>query len=290
MKELIYIMGSARSGTTLLDLILGNSSDIFSAGELNRFPKRDGIPPGRENAPEKARFWKAIKEEVEQQTDLREVYALAENYEYHKGIFKLLSGKPGAARYRLYQHYLRTFFRSLFQKVDEKYIIDSSKYPLRAYHLSGTIEEFKYCIYIKKDPVDVMYSFQKKGIEQPSKHWFLVNLYLIWVHFLARFVIRRLKKRGIKVVTVKYNDLVEQPLETVDHIQQSLQINLSGTKQLILNGGTFTTGNLFDGNRIRLKNEIRLEQPKQHAEKRGLKDHIIYFSNWFWWKEKMYES
>lgn len=289
MKQLIYIMGSARSGTTLLDLILGNSARVFSAGELNRFPKRGGIPPGRHASDEKALFWNKIKTGIGEQVNLREVDMLTEKYEYHKGIFQLFR-RTQTPRYRRYQKFLRSFFYTLFQNVEEEYIIDSSKYPLRAYHLSGTIEEFRYCIYIKKDPVDVMNSFQKKGVEQPSKHWFLVNLYLIWVHFLARLVTGKLKKRGIKIVTVNYNDLVERPCETIDHIQQSLNINFSAVKQLIIQEGAFSTGNLFDGNRIRLKDSIRLERQQQYIGKRGLKDHIIYFSNWFWWKEKIYGS
>ena len=45
MQKIVYIMGAGRSGTTLLDIMLGNNPGIFSAGELNRFPVRDGIPP-----------------------------------------------------------------------------------------------------------------------------------------------------------------------------------------------------------------------------------------------------
>ena len=43
-SNIIYIIGSGRSGTTLLDILLGNGNNIFSAGELNRFTKRNGIP------------------------------------------------------------------------------------------------------------------------------------------------------------------------------------------------------------------------------------------------------
>ena len=35
MPTLIKICGAARSGTTMLDLMLGNASDAFSCGEVN---------------------------------------------------------------------------------------------------------------------------------------------------------------------------------------------------------------------------------------------------------------
>ncbi len=42
--KIIYIIGAGRSGTTLLDIILGNEDSFFSSGELNRYLKREGIP------------------------------------------------------------------------------------------------------------------------------------------------------------------------------------------------------------------------------------------------------
>ena len=38
-------MGAGRSGTTLLDILLGNGDGFVSCGELNRFPRHQGHPP-----------------------------------------------------------------------------------------------------------------------------------------------------------------------------------------------------------------------------------------------------
>ena len=46
-KTLIYIIGAGRSGTTLLDIVLGNNENTISLGEINRYYKRNGIPPKR---------------------------------------------------------------------------------------------------------------------------------------------------------------------------------------------------------------------------------------------------
>ena len=58
--KIIYILGSGRSGTTLLDILLGNEPSFFSAGELNRIPKLDFHPhdPRDELV---LKFWEEVK-------------------------------------------------------------------------------------------------------------------------------------------------------------------------------------------------------------------------------------
>ena len=64
MNKLIYIIGSGRSGTTLLDILLGNAKDSFSAGELNRFTTRNGIPPKRDESSLENKFWRNVREKL----------------------------------------------------------------------------------------------------------------------------------------------------------------------------------------------------------------------------------
>ena len=57
-KKIIFIMGAGRSGTTILDIALGNADGVFSCGELNRYPVRKGIPTGFHKMPDRGIFWK----------------------------------------------------------------------------------------------------------------------------------------------------------------------------------------------------------------------------------------
>ena len=59
-KKIIYIMGAGRSGTTLLDIVLGNQNTMFSCGEINRFAIRNGNPPLVKDQI-KLKFWRKIK-------------------------------------------------------------------------------------------------------------------------------------------------------------------------------------------------------------------------------------
>ncbi len=44
--KIIYIMGAGRSGSTILDILLGNGEDILSCGKLRWYVAKQGIPSG----------------------------------------------------------------------------------------------------------------------------------------------------------------------------------------------------------------------------------------------------
>ena len=44
--KVIYILGAGRSGSTLLDIILGNNGGVLSCGELRKFEELSGRPRG----------------------------------------------------------------------------------------------------------------------------------------------------------------------------------------------------------------------------------------------------
>ena len=280
MKKLIYIIGTGRSGTTLIDILLGNDKNIFSAGEINRFPKRNGIPPGRAVCNITWRFWIDIKNNLNN-VNLHDQEKLGRALEYHSGFFNRKKCKFLIS----YYSYLRQFFKLLIAKINESVVIDSSKYPLRAYHLSIVVPEFKYCIYLKRHPVSIVRSFKKMDIEQPSKSWFWVNLYLIIVHLLTNWTIRRLKKNGIKVKEVSFEEIVNNPINFIDQLEESFDLDLKDLKLKLLKEKALHTNHLFDGNRIRLKSRVYINA-NIPAVNWTLGERIVYICNRFWWKNK----
>ena len=64
-----YVMGSGRSGSTILGVTLGNCAGIFYAGELDAWLRTSGVPP--QNGAERARFWGAVADEVGSEETLR---------------------------------------------------------------------------------------------------------------------------------------------------------------------------------------------------------------------------
>ena len=257
-QKIIYILGSGRSGTSLLEILLGNHPEIFNCGELNRFPSRNGYPPLKVPNSSDYNFWMKIREKAVSGFDLYNQQKLHKKFEYHVGLVKRLFGIFDRVEYQQYRKFVSTIFEELFKQTDQPIITDSSKYPGRALNLSEFSDfEVKY-IYIKRNPMAVVRSFAKKDLEQPSKGWIKANVYYFVVNLLCQIVYRRVQKKHI-TVKVKYEDLVRDPVDTIGYIEKELGISFHLLKTKIKAENELNVGNLFDGNRIRLKESIKLK-------------------------------
>lgn len=277
-KTLIYIIGTGRSGTTLLDILLGNADDAISLGEINRFFKRNGIPPKREKSSEVYRFWENIRVDIEgdENYNYRLYDAIFKKNEYHLNFLKSIFKKNS----NLYKETLRKQYHTLYQRTQKKILIESSKYPARALNISSYVapEEMNIkFIYLKKDPVKVVESFNKKNLEQPPKGFFLANIYYLSVNLLCITAVKFLKFKRYPVSNIKYEDLINHPESTLSKISKDLDIDLSNLIRKLKTNQQLETGFLFDGNRIRLKETITLRT----SHKDRVKGIRYYFTRMF---------
>ncbi|MEM9001248.1 MAG: sulfotransferase [Bacteroidota bacterium] len=259
-KTLIYILGAGRSGTTLLDIILGNSEDVISLGEVNRFFKRRGIPPKRKEGEETYVFWEKVKEGIEkkEKIDYEKAKTISHFHEYHSNILKAFFGKYKKS----YKTLLTKQYEAIFENTTQHVLIESSKYPARALNISRILGEeviIKY-IYLKKDPVKVVRAFNKKNIEQPRKGFLASNMYYFVVNLFCSLTVLILKKRKHRVACIRYEELVGRPLHALEAISNKLDENFEGSKGKISENMPLSTGFLFDGNRIRLQKELFLRR------------------------------
>ena len=108
-------MGAGRSGTTLLDTVLGNNPDIFSAGELNRFPKYQGLPLLVEAQSKTAIFWNEFRSRLPEawsNDKFVSTQKLCHSFEYHTNVYKTWFPFFNNSL-RQYRFYLKTFFDTL---------------------------------------------------------------------------------------------------------------------------------------------------------------------------------
>ncbi|WP_127846056.1 sulfotransferase [Psychroflexus aestuariivivens] len=273
-KTLIYIIGAGRSGTTLLDIMLGNNSNSLSLGEINRFFLREGKPPKREKSSKVSTFWSSFKNQFDlnNQNDYNYLNDLFKNHEYHTSLYKSISQNSDSEYIKL----LRLQYDLLYNQTDENVIVESSKYPVRAINLSNYVNKEKFSIkyiYLKKDPANVVNSFQKKNLEQPSKGFFSANIYYLTVNLICNISIALLKKRGHKVSEITYENLTKDTENTLVKIQKDLDLDLTSLIGKINKKEKLKTGFLFDGNRIRLQESITLRHSKKPK-----KDIKFYFT------------
>lgn len=268
-KTLIYIIGAGRSGTTFLDIVLGNNGNAISLGEVNRFFKRKGLPPKRNELDKVFLFWNNIKKIIEQNLftlDYKELEKIFKKNEYHSGFLKSLFKKNNED----YKKTLKLQYRELYNNIQENIVIESSKYPIRALNISNYINDEFFDIkfvYIRKDPVKVVASFGKKDIEQPTKGFFASNIYYLAINVLCFISINLLKKRGHNTSIIKYENLLENPTEVLMELSKKFDIDYKYLIDKLKNNSPLKTGFLFDGNRIRLKETVLLQTQKRDIKK-----------------------
>jgi hypothetical protein len=271
-KKLIYILGAGRSGTTILDIVLGNVPKAISLGEINRFFKREGLAPKRDPSSEVGQYWERVRNTFENQqfepVNYDRLQRLTYSNEYHTSFPKIFFSKAN----KNYSRLMRSLYDSIQQEsLDYDLLIESSKYPNRAINLSRQFgKEFDIgYIYLKKDPVKVVDSFAKKGLEQPSKSYFASNIYYFAVNFLCYLTVLKLRRRRHKVHILKYEDLIQDPIEVLDQIGELFQLNVDTLKASVDQNQNLNTGYLFDGNRIRLNQTIVLQKGGTKASSKG---------------------
>jgi len=260
--KIIYIVSTGRSGSTILDILLGNGEDILSCGELNRYVIREGSPTywrHKESSPTRL-FWANIKAKLEAkfptEIDFEKLNKIVWKYEYHSDFFKLI---PNREEFDIYSDFINKLNATIFENIDQSIIVDSSKYPARALKLAAILDCDIDFIYLQRDPRGVVKSFSKQGITQSSKSWLMANIYYLSVNLLCKFTVYRLRKKH-KVIKVNYESLVGQPVATLEFIQQELQINLEPVIAKIKTDDFLTVGPLFEGNRMRMTDKVKLKQ------------------------------
>lgn len=255
----LYIMGAGRSGSTLLDIVLGNVDGAFSCGEIRKFARLDGRPHGFLPKSECYEFWDEVRHRVKTALGLErlsELNYLHEGLESHRRfpsavLRVLISRKP-----QNYIDYVDTLYSSISEISGKRILIDSSKYPARALLLSKFSSHDVYCISLTRSRSSVVKSFLKKGIEQPDKSALAANLYY-FANRIMSFVVSALLP-GSRVIHIAYENLVSNPACEMDKLNDGLPIDFAKVKEAILNEAVLNVGYLFEGNRIRLKKNIKL--------------------------------
>jgi hypothetical protein len=182
--KVLYIGGVGRSGSTLIDLIVGQADGFFSVGELRYVWQRNfqenqlcaSGEPFRDSP-----FWQEVVQEAFggfDQIDAVYVESLREKVERlrhqpriwleEKGIKNLSDDYK--ATLKEYQGYMAKLYRAI-QKVSKcEYILDSSKNAPHAYVLKTMDEIDLHVLHLVRDSRAFAYSWQRKKL-RPEIHW-----------------------------------------------------------------------------------------------------------------------
>jgi hypothetical protein len=93
-------------------------------------------------------------------------------------------------------------------------------------------------------------------------------------------VVWRLKRTGYQVCTITYEQLSKQPVDTLKKISRELGLETAIPQDRISNGIPLQTGLIFDGNRIRLEENILFKGNEEAELRLGPKDYLTRAFNY----------
>jgi hypothetical protein len=154
--RVVYVMGSGRSGSTILGVALGNCDGVFYAGELDNWLVRAGTPVL--GGLERTRFWSTVRDDVPGASELFGNRA-QRDLERSFAPFRMHRWR---ARRRLrggYRRVTEDLYRAIARAGGVTHVVDTSHFPLRARELQALAGIDLYLIFLVRDPRSVVDSF-----------------------------------------------------------------------------------------------------------------------------------
>lgn len=286
-KKLLYIMGCGRSGTTIMGFVLGNGECCLDLGEATDFLKREGEPNGFGPETANGKFWAAVAQRVLQEIpDIFKGQNKAElsAVERHERFLPLILNSISKEKVSNYKRYAQVLYDNIAREADGYgCFIDSSKYPGRGYLLSKYLDNFDvYIVHLVRDPAKVVKSFGDKDKNQGYKNIFHANIYYFVINFFCFLV--RLSCGKDKYIKVKYEDVVSSAEDTLQRISNKSGIDFDVPIKRIKGGEPLRRGYIFNGNRMRMKQEVTLKGPSEPSSSLGLGGVLTMLCNYIWYK------
>ncbi|MGQ9913024.1 MAG: sulfotransferase [Thermogutta sp.] len=280
-----YIMGAGRSGSTVLDMLLGAHPDIQGVGELCNVV-RAGWIAGQycscgHRTPE-CEFWQAVREQWRQEaggTDPRHYEYLLQAFE-HRRVSALrlawtrrpdllsLPARSGVA-FRDYARQTAALFRAIAAVSGRSIVVDSSKNPARALALLAADRHFGLLdlrlIHLVRDVRGFAWSNRKsfrkdeaKGVQADLSGRPIWKSALVWVfvNLWSDYVRRRHDRR--RSLLLKYEDVTSRPDSALQALARTLGVTADPWLEMLQAAVPLRPGHVVAGNRVRMEREIRL--------------------------------
>ncbi len=268
--RVLYIMGYGRSGSTLLDTVLGNHPQAESVGELANFhrARANGEFCACRHKANECPFWTEVwrrwQEVVGEETS--RYHELQMSFERLRYMPRLILGSTlGSSGLKRYREWTRALFEAIAAVSGQQVIVDSSKNPGRGLALAGTPGLDVRLIHLVRDCRGVAYSRSKQfkrsveaGLEKEIRPVSARSTAISWVGFNGfSSLIRRLGHSG-RGMLLRYEDLVSDPLPTLDAIAAVTDLDMGSLQKKLADGESFEFGHTVSGNRVRMTGSLRL--------------------------------
>jgi len=236
--RVIYIAGYGRSGSTVLDTILGNHPDIESVGELAHLCRSGYVNNEYCACGKQAKgclYWSQVWDQWRKLTgidDPFEYIALQEKFERIQSFPRIfLIGKGDS--FKRYAELTRGLYLSI-QKVSGKaMIVDSSKNPARLLALHSIDGVDVRATHLVRDGRGVAWSLMKSwqkdvqaGIQcnLPSVPVRRTAMRWVFINLLAGWVMKRANKDPLRIC---YEELTRRPEDHLRQLRKLLDVDMA---------------------------------------------------------------
>lgn len=293
-REVIYVTGYGRSGSTVLDVLLGNADGVESVGELDLLHRDWHERPCSCGQPyDLCAFWSSIDREVRARigaTPHPEREKVLRRVERLSSLPALVLGVLPPSWKRTYRDQVRAEVDAIAAVGGNVSILDSSKSAReaagRALALGSVAGLSVKTIHLVRDGRAVLWSARRgdnvklgsgasgEGARVPLagfralSGWMLANL--------VALVTPRLSQRA-RSLRVRYEDLVERPDEELERIGRFLGRDLAEVRRKVREGEPFPVGHNTGGNRMRQGGAVRLRVDREWERRLPRLDRAVFW-------------
>jgi Sulfotransferase family len=278
------VVGVGRSGSTILDVILGSDPSIEGVGELVNVARSGWINDeycACGKRVQSCEYWIAVRSDVERTVGPFDPHAylrLQREFERARGMWRWWTGPPTEDHFRYGRQTLAIY--SAIQRVSARpIIVDSSKSPVRAVALTRVLGPDLRLLHLIRDPRGVAWSFLKpytrndaRGIQHdiPSSPAWRTSLLWAEVNALSEVAARRFAPE--RRATIRYEDFLADPARVLDVVGRVLGADLSELGKRVAASEPLTSGHRVAGNRLRMHGSIRLRPDTEWRERLAPRD------------------
>lgn len=278
-SKVLYIAGYGRSGSTVLDVVLGNHPDMVSVGELT-YLADDWSDPDRScacGAPYvHCDFWNDLSDVVSFPSE--DTASVVRAVERRRSTLPVLFDLLDAEAKEQYRATQQRLFRYITEVSDKSIVVDSSKSAgdaaMRFYALSELAGLDVYVLHLVRDGLSTVASCVRKGSNwaleghrpppampglRAAVGWTVANL---WTMMLARRYFPR-----DRYLRVHFEDLIADPACTLERIGAFVGVDVDVLIDRIECNDAFDVGHNVGGNRVRMKKKIQLETQNENCRK-----------------------
>jgi hypothetical protein len=233
----LFLGGLGRSGTTLVERLLGELPGVCALGEVVHMWQRDVRDDERCGCGARfsaCTFWKRVGDKAFggwSSVDVKRVHALRDVVERTRHIPRLAGASEPPAEVREYASFYARVYAAAAEVAGARVVVDSSKHSALAHVLRWAEDVDLRVVHVVRDPRGVAYSWTKTVARPETDGTDEMTRYspgrsaLLWNAHNAAFGL--LARRGVPVRRIQYEQFLDDPRAALRELATYAQIPVS---------------------------------------------------------------